>query len=90
MKDRNDKINEAKRLLAGEPPQGKPRTWVVTCYDGKEECTQPGWPDEVQEHDKILRIIEPGAIDEALSMITPEHLENDPKLARAVEIIKDN
>jgi hypothetical protein len=59
MKDRNDKIIEARRLLRGDPPQGKPRTWVVTCYDGKEECKQSGYPDEVQEHDKILRIIEP-------------------------------
>jgi hypothetical protein len=54
MKTKSEKLVEARRLLTGKRER---KTWVVTCFSGQDKCSQPGYPDEVQPHDQVLKFV---------------------------------
>lgn len=92
MKRKSELLNEARALLTGEPPSREPKIWVVTMFDGVENCDQPGWPDEVISTDTIIRVVskdvperqpEPERTEPAPAPVPDQEPEPEPETQQA-------
>jgi len=56
MRKKPERTNNLLAFAKGKGIKREPRFYLVIEKDGIKTCSQPGWPEEVQEYDIVINM----------------------------------